>query len=155
MTASNSGGSSTATVTITVNDIAPSSIVYSGNPFTLTKDSAMTTATQGQRWSGHLVVDFPSLPSGLSFNTSTGAISGTPTTITSSTTYTVTASNTGGSATTTVTIVVNDAPPTGSPQRQSVYVDEGHDHDLGHTVRRWRNRRELVRFPVAANRPYL
>ena len=113
-TASNSGGSSTATVTITVNDIAPSSIVYSGNPFTLTKDSAMTTATPSA--SGGAVTSWsisPSLPSGLSFNTSTGAISGTPTTITSSTTYTVTASNTGGSATTTVTIVVNDAPPTG------------------------------------------
>ena len=114
VTASNSGGSSTATVTITVNDIAPSSIVYSGNPFTLTKDSAMTTATPSA--SGGAVTSWsisPSLPSGLSFNTSTGAISGTPTTITSSTTYTVTASNTGGSATTTVTIVVNDAPPTG------------------------------------------
>ena len=114
VTASNSGGSSTATVTITVNDIAPSSIVYGGNPFTLTKDSAMTTATPSA--SGGAVTSWsisPSLPSGLSFNTSTGAISGTPTTITSSTTYTVTASNTGGSATTTVTIVVNDAPPTG------------------------------------------
>ena len=114
VTASNSGGSSTATVTITVNDIAPSSIVYSGNPFTLTKDSAMTTATPST--SGGAVTSWsisPSLPSGLSFNTSTGAISGTPTTITSSTTYTVTASNTGGSDTTTVTIVVNDAPPSG------------------------------------------
>ena len=114
VTASNSGGSSTATVTITVNDIAPSSIVYSGNPFTLTKDSAMTTATPST--SGGAVTSWsisPSLPSGLSFNTSTGAISGTPTTITSSTTYTVTASNTGGSTTTTVTIVVNDAPPSG------------------------------------------
>ena len=114
VTASNSGGSSTATVTITVNDIAPSSIVYSGNPFTLTKDSAMTTATPST--SGGTVTSWsisPSLPSGLSFNTSTGAISGTPTTITSSTTYTVTASNTGGSDTTTVSIVVNDAPPSG------------------------------------------
>jgi len=114
VTASNSGGSSTATVTITVNDIAPSSIVYSGNPFTLTKDSAMTTATPST--SGGAVTSWsisPSLPSGLSFNTSTGAISGTPTTITSTTTYTVTASNTGGSTTTTVTIVVNDAPPSG------------------------------------------
>ena len=114
VTASNTGGSSTATVTITVNDVIPSSIVYSGNPFTLTKDSAMTTSTPSA--SGGTVTSWsisPSLPSGLTFNTSTGAISGTPTTITSSTTYTVTASNTGGSATTTISILVNDAPPSG------------------------------------------
>ena len=114
VTASNTGGSSTATVTITVNDIGPSNIVYSGNPFTLTKDSAMTTATPSV--SGGTVTSWsisPTLPAGLSFSTSTGAISGTPTAITSSTTYTVSATNTGGSATTTVTIVVNDAPPSG------------------------------------------
>ena len=45
-------------------------------------------------------------------DTSTGDISGTPTTITSSATYTITATNTGGSDTATVTIVVNDAVPT-------------------------------------------
>ena len=44
-------------------------------------------------------------------NTSTGDISGTPTAITSSATYTITATNTGGSDTATVTIVVNDAVP--------------------------------------------
>ena len=114
VTASNTGGSSTATVTITVNDVGPSNIVYSGNPFTLTKDSAMTTATPSV--SGGTVTSWsisPSLPAGLSFSTSTGAISGTPTAITSSTTYTVTATNTGGSATATISIVVNDAPPSG------------------------------------------
>ncbi|MAF93370.1 hypothetical protein CMO85_01745, partial [Candidatus Woesearchaeota archaeon] len=114
VTASNTGGSSTASVTITVNDVSPSNIVYSGNPFTLTKDTAMTTATPSV--SGGTVTSWsisPTLPAGLSFSTSTGAISGTPTAITSSTTYTVTATNTGGSATTTVTIVVNDAPPSG------------------------------------------
>ena len=46
------------------------------------------------------MVNFPSsLPAGLSFSTSTGAISGTPTVTSSSTSYTVTASNSGGSAT--------------------------------------------------------
>jgi hypothetical protein len=47
----------------------------------------------------------------LIFNTSTGVISGTPTAVASSTNYTVTATNTGGSATTTISILVNDAPP--------------------------------------------
>ncbi len=41
----------------------------------------------------------PTLPVGLSLNTSTGVISGTPSTNTASATYTVTATNTGGSTT--------------------------------------------------------
>ena len=53
----------------------------------------------------------PSLPSGLSLDSSTGAISGTPSAMTSSATYTVTATNTGGSTTADVTIGVNDVAP--------------------------------------------
>ena len=111
--ANNTGGSSTASVTITVNDVIPSAIVYSGNPFTLTKDSAMIPDVPTT--SGGAVTSWsisPSVPAGLSFDTSTGAISGTPTAVSSSTQYTVTATNTGGSATTTISILVNDAPPT-------------------------------------------
>ncbi|MFL2985198.1 MAG: putative Ig domain-containing protein [Candidatus Poseidoniaceae archaeon] len=53
----------------------------------------------------------PALPAGLSLNIATGEISGTPTVISANTTYTITASNSGGTATTTVTIVVNDEIP--------------------------------------------
>ena len=113
ITATNTGGGATTTVDITVNDVIPSSVAYSGTPFTLTKDSAMTAATPTS--SGGTVVSWsvsPSLPAGLSLDTSTGVISGTPTAITSTATYTITATNTGGSATTTVDITVNDAIPT-------------------------------------------
>ena len=120
VTASNAGGSSTATVIIQVNDVAPYSISYSGNPFTLTKDSAMTAVTPSA--SGGSVDSWSisaTLPAGLSFDLSTGEISGTPTAISLSTTYTVTATNTGGSSTTTVDITVNDVAPSiaysGSP----------------------------------------
>ena len=112
ITASNTGGSDTATVTIEVNDVAPSSISYSPNSFTLTKGTAMTAVTPST--SGGPVTSWsvsPSLPAGLSLDTSTGEISGTPTAVTSSATYTITASNTGGSDTATVTIVVNDVAP--------------------------------------------
>ena len=51
----------------------------------------------------------PSLPGGLSMNTTTGVISGTPTSAHASTAHTITASNSGGSTTATVTITVNTA----------------------------------------------
>ena len=108
ITASNTGGSDTTTVTIVVNDVAPSSISYSPNSFTLTKGTAMTAVTPST--SGGPVTSWsvsPSLPAGLSLDTSTGEISGTPTAITSSASYTITASNTGGSDTATVTIAVS------------------------------------------------
>ena len=46
------------------------------------------------------------MPAGLSFNTATGTITGTPTALSPTTTYTVTASNTGGTSTTTFSLAV-------------------------------------------------
>ena len=89
VTASNTGGSTTADVTIVVNDIIPSSLTYSPSSFTLTKGTAMTTVTPTAN--GGPVTSWsvsPSLPAGLSLDSSTGAISGTPTAVTSSATYT-------------------------------------------------------------------
>ena len=65
----------------------------------------MTTVTPTAN--GGTIVSFsvsPSLPAGLSLDTSTGAISGTPTAVTSSASYTITATNTGGTDTASVTI---------------------------------------------------
>lgn len=53
----------------------------------------------------------PDLPAGLSLVSSTGIISGTPTAVTATTSYTVTASNAAGSLTTTLSITVIDADP--------------------------------------------
>ena len=111
VTASNSAGSDTATVTITVTEQLPV-IVYSPNTFTLSVGTAMT-AVSPTSYAG--TVDSyaisPSLPSGLSLDTTTGELSGTPSAVSASTSYTVTATNTAGSDTATLTIVVNDVAP--------------------------------------------
>ncbi|TNF24192.1 MAG: hypothetical protein EP329_25475, partial [Deltaproteobacteria bacterium] len=109
VTATNSGGSTQATVSVTVNDIAPSSLVYS--PSTLTCAIGTSCSLGPPTHAGGTVVSYgisPSLPAGLSLNTSTGVISGTPTVASAATSYTVTATNSGGSTTATVTVTVNN-----------------------------------------------
>ena len=110
VTATNNIGSTTASVSITVNDIAPSALAYSSNPATYNKGTAIPNNTPAS--SGGAIVSYavsPTLPAGLALNTSTGVISGTPTVVVAQSNYTVTATNAGGSTTTTLTITVNNA----------------------------------------------
>lgn len=112
VTASNTGGSTTATVSIAINDIAPSSLSYAYSSPVYTKSSAISSNSPSR--SGGAVVSYsvsPSLPAGLSLNTSTGVISGTPSAMVAQNSYTVTASNTGGSTTASISITVNDIAP--------------------------------------------
>ena len=107
--ANNTGGSANTNIDITVNDIIPSSITYSSNSYSKQINSAMTTGVPTVN--GGPVVTWsitPNLPTGLSIDSSTGQISGTPTVLSTQTTYTVSAENTGGTATTTVYITVYD-----------------------------------------------
>ena len=109
--ASNSGGSDSASISITVQDEAPN-IGY-GGPYTFTKNTAISTITPtntggaSSSWS----ITSGSLPSGLSLSSTTGAISGTPTAVYSTSTITIQASNSGGSDSTTISITVNDEAP--------------------------------------------
>ena len=126
VTATNAGGTDTATITIQVNDIPPSAVTYSPNSFSLSKGSLVSTAIPTS--SGGAVVSWsinPQLPAGLIFSTSTGAISGTPTEINASSAYTVIASNSGGSASTIVTIVINEQIPSISYSTSSVTLQIG------------------------------
>ena len=50
----------------------------------------------------------PALPAGLSFDGATGTISGTPTALSTATTYTVTTANNGGSSTATISVAVKN-----------------------------------------------
>jgi len=130
VTGSNSAGSVQANVNITVTAALqpPSNLSYS-SPVTYTTGTAITNNTPTV--SGGAVASWsisPSLPAGLSFSTSTGVISGTPTTVTSQANYTVTATNAAGSTTATVTITIALGAPTNlsySPNSSLGYVTGG------------------------------
>ncbi len=111
ITAINSGGTAMATVAITVNDVAPS-IVATPTTQNVTVGSPIETITITSN--GGAVISYSissTLTTGLSFDTTTGTISGTPLVVTGSTSYTITATNSGGMAMATVAITVNEAVP--------------------------------------------
>jgi len=112
---SNAGGYDTATFNLTVNDVMPGTPVYAQSSFTLELGTSVNIAppTVG----GGTVVSWevsPSLPSGLTLNNTTGAITGTPLSLqVASTSYTVWANNSGGSASTTFSMSVLAVAPSG------------------------------------------
>jgi hypothetical protein len=109
VTASNAVGSTTASLTITVNGSAvpPTGLTYSTPTATYPQGLAITPNTPSS--GGGAVSTYsvsPALPAGLVLNTSTGVITGTPTTPTATLTYMVTATNLGGSTSAPLTITV-------------------------------------------------
>jgi gliding motility-associated-like protein len=111
ITGSNVTGSLTATMDIIVNDAPPVNFTYPTPPiyYLNTAITPLTPSNSGGTPAGYSIS--PALPAGLSFNTSTGVISGTPTAITPSATYVVTASNFVGSISQNVVIEVKDYAP--------------------------------------------
>jgi hypothetical protein len=107
VTATNSAGSTTTNLTVTVVDLAPASLSYSVNPAIYKVATLITPNTPTS--TGGTPVSFsvtPALPAGLTLNTVTGVISGTPTAVTAGATYTLKATNTAGSAQASLTITV-------------------------------------------------
>ena len=91
---------------------APAAINYASATAVFTRGVAITPDTP--TITGGTATSFsvsPFLPAGLILNGNTGIVSGTPTTVAAQASYTVTAASSGGSATTTLTITVNDQPP--------------------------------------------
>ena len=112
--ADNAGGTSRTTITVTVNAavVAPS---ISINPATVTVTAGTAIADIIITSSGGDAVSYsidPDIANGLSFDETSGTISGTPSEEANLITYTITAENSVGSDTATVAITVNEAPTT-------------------------------------------
>jgi len=135
--ASNSGVSDTAILLIEVTAQSanpPTGLSYSSNPATYTKDTAITNNMPTS--SGGAVVSYsvsPALPPGLTLNTSTGVISGTPTAVTSTASYTVTATNSGGPTTASLSIAVVSAYTAWATQYSLVQGPTGDDDGDGNS----------------------
>jgi hypothetical protein len=110
VSASNIGGSTTFALSLTVNPPAPSALSYPG-PQTYIVGAAITPLNSSVVGiiGGYSVS--PALPVGLLLNSSSGQVTGTPTSATVTNTYVITASNVSGSATFGVTLTVNPLPP--------------------------------------------
>ena len=111
ITGSNATGSFTRKFTLTVTLGTPV-IALSAASETRTVNTAATGFTVTS--TGGTVTSYsisPAAPAGMTFNTTTGAFSGTPTSIAAATVYTVTATNASGTATKTFTFAVVVAAP--------------------------------------------
>jgi len=110
VTATNSCGVSTFTVNITINPPAP--VITCTTPDVYDIGTAITALTPNN--TGGTVVTWaisPALPAGLSFDVTTGIISGTPTALSAATNYTVSATNAGGTGTFVINITVIEEAP--------------------------------------------
>lgn len=92
--------------------VAPNITVTSGS-VSVQRDSALSSYSVTNNGTASTYTVSPSLPSGITLNSTTGLISGTPSTVQSSTTYTLTATNDLGNSTATFTITVTEIPSSG------------------------------------------
>jgi len=109
LTATGPYGTTTATILVTAN---PASLGYATNPAVFTRNSAITPdlpVITGGPFSSYTVN--PLLPVGLALDPSTGIVSGTPTGVAGTTSFSVQASAASGPVQSTLVITVNDMPP--------------------------------------------
>ena len=122
VTASNGCSSTTAALSITV-ITKMASLTYISSSATYCVGTTITSNTvSAVTGTGTISYTVSSLPAGLNLNSSTGAITGTPTTVTGSASYTVTASNGCSTTTASLTIVVSTAANVTSPAASVLYT---------------------------------
>lgn len=120
VTACGGGGGGAGSPTSSGSTQPPSDLSYGTPPaFVLNQAIAALKPTVTGTVTSYSVS--PKLPAGLSIDSSTGVISGTPTAVTPKTNYTVTASNAGGSTTASVSLVVNSEGAAPAMQYSSAY----------------------------------
>jgi hypothetical protein len=108
----NWGGTNANWVTATVDANEP----VISNPAPTQSISAGSPVTCSINSSGGTILSYsvsPTPSNGLSFNQATGVLSGTPTVAAPAVTYTITGTNNSGSVSTSCTVTVNSAAPTG------------------------------------------
>jgi uncharacterized repeat protein (TIGR02543 family) len=107
----NAAGYSERTFTITVNPAAPAFTLSSSSEVRTVNTSAtgFTIISTGGTVASYSIS--PSTPPGMSFSTSTGALTGTPNTVATATIYTIRATNATGFAERTFTLTVNPTSP--------------------------------------------
>ncbi|MGB2049090.1 MAG: putative Ig domain-containing protein [Candidatus Poseidoniaceae archaeon] len=118
--ANNSGGSASASLTLTINEPTPN-IDYNPDNYTMSNGSSYTITPllldEMNNQSGAIIglpsswSISPSLPAGLNFSIYNGTIWGTPTVLMNTNQYTITATNTNGSSSTSINITINDVVP--------------------------------------------
>lgn len=109
VTGSNAAGSAVVTLRLAVTPalVAPASLSYATpDALYVTSEPIVPNMPQVTGGPASAFSVSPALPAGLSLNTLTGAITGTPTVLQRQATYTVTASNSVGSAQTQIRIIV-------------------------------------------------
>lgn len=151
ITAANTSGSTSTTVLINVDDVAPTGLSYTNDAQTINVASTLTSMVPSLSNSPTSVSYkiFPKLPAGLSLDTNTGVISGTPTEANGISSYTVTAYNvslaTGDTRETTViiTLTVND------PARSLDYGVASRTVEIGETINDLTVQQYLGSTPVA------
>jgi hypothetical protein len=112
ISATNAGGTGTKTLTITINNSVSAPVISSASTATGTVGTAFSyTITASNTPTSY---NATGLPAGLSVNTTTGIISGTPTTAATST-VTISATNSGGTGNQTLSITVSTGTVTESP----------------------------------------
>jgi len=110
ITASNAFGSTAVSLTITVENNDATSLTYTPSTVVYTVGQPVTPLTASNGVIGTYSVN-PPLPAGLTLNSSSGTISGTPSVVTSTETYTVTASTSMGNAVGAVSMTVDGVAP--------------------------------------------
>src|SRR5216110_210316 len=107
ISATNGGGTGSATLTLTINPAKP--VITS--PLTATGQVGVAFSYQITATNNPTSFNATGLPAGLSVNTSTGLISGTPTTA-GTYSITISATNAGGTGSATLTLTINNPVPT-------------------------------------------